>query len=284
MTPHTLLFAAELGLLAFGLGATAWVFFIQTPALLAGLGMARFLPLQMRLVRVFARAMAAAALLLLAVAALRGGLGEATLPAVIAATAAVVNATLIVPRALKAGGQAVRAVRAAGGGDASVGGFVSDGGGEPTRLWHRLVVVAVLAMSGGLVADGVHLLGDHTAAHAAAPHGHAAAPTADARWPADPATVENMHALHAAVRAAQAESAGPDLGAVDAAYRAVFRDCTMEGEAHEALHALLVPVGESLDRAGAPGQAPQALADAEARLRAFDARFVGGAAGHPRAP
>jgi hypothetical protein len=288
MTAPTPLLFAELALLAFGLGGTAWFFIVQTPALLRGMGMARFLPLQIRLVKIFAPAMAVVSLGVLALAAARGGLDAGLLPAGIAAVAAVLNATLIVPRAVRAGGQAIRAVHKGEGGDGSIGGFVSEGGGQPTKVWHRLVVVAVLAMCVGLGVEGVHLLGGHGAAHGghAAAHHHgaeaAASPTArhgeatDARWPADPATVENIHALHATVQATRT-GGGPTAAQIDAlneGYRAVFRDCTMGGEAHDALHDLLVPVGEALDRLDEPEHAGAALAEMDRLLATFDGRFV----------
>jgi hypothetical protein len=155
MTPYDLLFATESLLVAFGIGATLWFFFVQTPALLLGLGMERFLPLQMRLVRVFAKALAVSTVLVLVAAALRGA---SIVPAAVAAAAAVTNALFVVPRALRSGGQALREVRAEEVDDATLASFTSVGGGEPTKVWHRIVVLAVLVMTGGLLVEGAELL------------------------------------------------------------------------------------------------------------------------------
>lgn len=154
-----ILTGAESLLLAFGIGATVWFFFVQTPALLKGMGMERFLPLQIRLVRVYAPVLAVASALVLAAATARVGIDASLWAAALAAGAALLNAWVVVPRAVRAGGQAIREVRTTGESTDDLGSFASTGGGTPTKVWHRLVVVMVLLMTTGMVADGAQILG-----------------------------------------------------------------------------------------------------------------------------
>lgn len=295
MNAHTVLFASEALLLAFGLGATIWFFFVQTPALLIGLGMERFLPLQMRLVRTYAAAMGVTTVLVLLAAWVRVGLSGALLPAAVAALTAVGMAGIAVPRAVRSGGQALRAVRAGEGADADLASFTSVGGGQPTKTWHRVVVVAVLVMTAGLLGDGADLLGREEAAppvvHGSHQPGSASAAAAalthasvareeDARWSADPRTVENVHALHALVGRLRSRPdavvGATDVAALQDGFQAVFRDCTMEGADHDALHDLLIPVGEHLAQVAEGGSSRAALASMDEALAGFDSAFRAG--------
>lgn len=158
MSPSTLLLGAEALLVAFALGSTVWFFFVQTPALLLGMGMEKFLPLQMRLVRIYGPALAVTTVGLLAATLWRVGLTTDLWPAALAAAAALFNALVAVPRAVRSGGQAYRDVRKGQGADASLAAFASVGGGEATTVWHRVVVAAVLTMTCGLVVEGFALL------------------------------------------------------------------------------------------------------------------------------
>lgn len=158
MTPATLLLGAEALLVAFALGATLWFFFVQTPALLMTMGMEAFLPLQMRLVRIYGPALAVAAVGLLGATTLRMGLTPDLWASCLVAAAALFNTLVAIPRALRSGGQAYRDVRQGRGADASLGSFVSVGGGQATAVWHRVVVAVVLVMTGGLLVQGFGLL------------------------------------------------------------------------------------------------------------------------------
>ncbi len=283
-------------LVAGSLGATIWFFFVQTPALLRGMGMKKFLPLQIRLVRIFAPALAAGTTAVLLASLFRhGGPSAALWPAALAAASAWINAAYVVPRAVRQGGAAIRDVHKGEGGDGSLTSFTLDGGGEPTKLFHRLVVLFVLLMVGGLLAEGSGLLvqPDHavsTATHEAhGAHTPAAAATGatnpdqpftpDGRWRADPATSRNVAAMHVLVKTARAESAADgqlapaDLAAIKTSFEKVFQDCTMEGPAHVALHDFLVPLVGGLESLESGEGVAEALMSMDKQLASFGKSF-----------
>lgn len=279
-------------LVASSLGATLWFFFVQTPALLRGMGMKRFLPLQIRLVRIFAPALAVGTTAVLLASLVRhGGLNAAVWPATVAAAAAWINAVYVVPRAVRQGGAAIRDVQKGEGGDGSLGSFTLDGGGEPTRLFHRLVVLFVLLMVGGLLIEGGGLLVQPEHTVAAAPHEtHDHTPTAEAidpnrpsaadrRWQADPATSRNVAAMHTLVKAARARpaSAGAlapeDVAGIKTAFETILQDCTMEGPAHVALHDFLIPLMDGLESLDSGVGVAEALVSMDTQLASFSKRF-----------
>lgn len=148
-------FMIDAVLLAFAAGSTMWFFFVQSPVLLKWMGKEKFLPIQMRLTRTLFAALAVAVPLMFAMTLIHGSdvfwLHVAT--AGLAMLGTLVNAFVVVPRALRAGGQSLRDVRGTGD-PGSVADFASRGGGEASKVWHRLVVVFVVVMLGGLAAHG----------------------------------------------------------------------------------------------------------------------------------
>jgi len=138
--------------LALALSSIVWVLGIQAIGLLRSMPRARFLSLQMQLVRVWARALAVITAVVATAATLRGGL-EAW-PAVAGAVAAAVSSGLAVPRALRAGAESIRADT----NEVSAGSFLVEGGGGATRLWHRVVLACVAVVVVGLSAEGSRLL------------------------------------------------------------------------------------------------------------------------------
>ncbi len=144
---------------AFALGATVWFFFVQAPFLLRRLGRERFVPIQMLATRQYGRALVVATGVMLAAAvadALTHGLALANLltplvgTAALATVAALVNARVLIPRAIKAGGRGYLDVRGHDS-EASTASFAADGVGEATATMHRLVVLAVVTMLAGVV-------------------------------------------------------------------------------------------------------------------------------------
>ncbi len=154
-------YALDLALWAFSFGGTAWFFFVQSPMLLKWMGKERFLPIQMKMASVLFKALALSVPLMFATTLIHGQ-EDFWLHAVtsgVAMLGALTNAFIVGPRALRAGGSSLRDVRSGEEKDQSVGGFVSVGGGQASKVWHRLVVVFVLMMMGGLVAHAVVLVG-----------------------------------------------------------------------------------------------------------------------------
>lgn len=149
----------DLFTMAFVFGSTAWFFFIQSPVLLAQVGRAKFVPMQMRLTVALFRSLVVASLVMFAAALVHGPLvSTMTIAAGVAVAGAVVNKYVVVPRALEAGGRSRSALEGKDH-EGSTAGFAADGAGARTRLMHRLVVAFVVLMLGGAVAHGVALLG-----------------------------------------------------------------------------------------------------------------------------
>ncbi len=145
---------------AFAFGATIWFFFVQSPALLKWMGKEKFIPIQMRLTTVLFKALAIAVPLMFAMTLIHGQ-HQLWLHIVTAGAAmfgALMNAFVVVPRALKAGGKALREVRKGAEADETVSGFASEGAGDASKVWHRLVVVFVVVMLAGLVSHGVVIM------------------------------------------------------------------------------------------------------------------------------
>lgn len=296
----------DLLLLAFALGATIWFFFVQTPVLLKSMRKEKFLPMQMRLTRALFKALAIAVPLMFATTLIHGAdqLWVHVASAGLAMLAALINAFVVVPRALRAGGRALRDERKTKEDDRSTTAFVSHGGGDESKVWHRLVVVFVVVMLGGLIGHGgvlmshpalgaahqdhaavehVHEHGDettndHGAAAESADHAHGKhAEHAEDSYPADASTKKNVAALHSVVR--DAHDSTPEeqqraAGAIRDAYAQIFTDCQMTGEAHEGLHRFLIPLGERIEVLEAnPSDSAAELAAMDAHLESFEQRF-----------
>jgi hypothetical protein len=150
--------AIDLFSMALVFGATVWFFFVQAPALLKKLGREGFIPIQMRLTVVLFRTLTVSLLVMLGAAAGHSPLGSiTTLTAGIALAAVLINHFIIIPRALKAGGQGYKDIKGKDS-EGSTLGFASEGIGDRTQLLHRLVVLFVVIMLGGVVAHGIGLL------------------------------------------------------------------------------------------------------------------------------
>ncbi len=151
---NTFLTVAGLLSAAFVFGTTAWFFFVQAPVLLARLGRERFVPIQMMATKTLGKVLVAATALTLAAAAAGAGAGFAGSPlvwsAALALFGALVNERVVITRALKAGGRGRVEVRGKDA-EASTVGFAADGVGDATATMHRLVVLFVVVMLGGVV-------------------------------------------------------------------------------------------------------------------------------------
>lgn len=149
----------DLFAMAFVFGATAWFFFVQSPVLLKMLGRDKFVPIQMRLTGVLFSLLTVLLLLMLAAALGHSPLDSGTtLTAAIALVAGVINKFVVVPRALKAGGQNRTDIKGKDA-EASTTTFASEGVGHQTQALHRLVVSFVVIMVVAVVAHGIRLLG-----------------------------------------------------------------------------------------------------------------------------
>jgi hypothetical protein len=123
------------------------------------MGRETFVPLQMRLTLVLFTVLSLVLLAALAVTALYQPLASpAMATAALAFFGVVVNRFVLVPRALRAGGRTRREVKGKDH-EASVTGFAADGVGTGTQLYHRLVVLFVVVMLGGVVSHAFAVSG-----------------------------------------------------------------------------------------------------------------------------
>lgn len=266
--------ALELAAVALALSSTVWVLGIQAIGLLRSMPRARFLGLQMSLVRVWARALAGVTAIVAALAVARAGVHH-TWPAVTAFGAALACALWAVPRALRSGGAAMRADEGAA---MTSGGFLADGGGEVTRTWHRVVLACTAAVVAGLVLDARTLLHGAENEH----HDHAASavtvPTerAGARVVLDRVTVENVGRLEREAAAVLAAGGAGDVTSLRVAWNRIFEQCTTRGEAHARLHVFLAPLVGVVERAGSSEgtERRDAVRELLRALGRFDASFT----------
>lgn len=233
----------ELGAVALVLGFTLWVLVVQPVALIGSMPKPRFLGLQMRVVRAWVRALVPLTAAVLAMALLRVGASAAVLPAAAALLGAALAAGWAVPRALRAGGAAVRE----GDDDLSAEGFLSEGGGDKTRVWHRVVLACVALVLGGVALDGRDVLAHapparcDDCAHRREGHERPAA-SSPSRTPAPQVTARAVYAFEREVAAMVAAGGEGDTAPLRGAWRNIFTSCTMQGEAHERLHEFLAPM------------------------------------------
>ena len=265
MTAHI-----ELSLAILVIGFTAWVLMIQPLGLLRNMPKRNFIGLQMRLVRFWIRVLVPMTATLATLATVR--LHSVAWPAIAAFISALVAAGWAVPRALRAGGHSLSSDPAD---SLRADGFLADGGGDGTRAWHRVVLLCVLGIVGGSVGTAHGNL--HTAS--GRDHATAAPPVEGHRHEADIATVVAVRALETEVARLLAASGDLNTEPVTAAWRNIFESCTMQGEAHDQLHAFLTPIAPAIAQL-APAPASQRVAiarDVLSQLARFDDWFsVGG--------
>ena len=233
----------ELALSILAVGFTVWVLVLQPLGLLRSMPRRQFIGLQMRIVRHWIRVLVPVTALVLLLAILRSH--AAAWPAAIAFASALLAALWAVPRALRSGGQTLAAEGGASSPALDAGDFLADGGGAGTRVWHRVVLFCVVGLVGGEAVNAHELLhrgfGEHHAV---------AAPSASMereRHVADAATalaVRNLETEVARLLAARGEASTEPISR---AWSAIFEGCTMQGEAHEALHAYLTPMAPIIE-------------------------------------
>ncbi len=141
----------DLAIAGFLVGANVWFFFIQSPLLITIMGREKFVPIQMKLTKLLFKSLSIAAVLLVSLAWFSGG-AVAILGAVFSAVSALIAHFYVIPQALKAGGKG-RAETVAKGGDHSVAKFASEGSGPSASFWHRTVVVFVVLIIIGALAN-----------------------------------------------------------------------------------------------------------------------------------
>lgn len=261
----------ELAAVALALSSTVWVLGVQAAGLLRAMPRGRFLALQMSLVRVWARALAAIVAAVAALALVRAG-ARGALPAVVALVAASASAYGAVPRALRSGAQAIRGDE---GQEMTAGGFLADGGGDVTRVWHRAVLACVAVVVVGLVLDVRAVIPPSVSEPAAAA---ATERTAQAlpRARIDRVTAENIARLERDAAALLAAGGDGDPSAVSAAWNRIFAQCTTTGDDHARLHVFLAPLAPVVARVyGSAGDARRAAVRAlVAALGRFDDGFT----------
>lgn len=261
----------ELAVSILAVGFTAWVLVLQPLGLLRSMPKRHFIGLQMRIVRHWIRVLVPMTALVLLLALLRSH--AAAWPAAIAFASSLLAALWAVPRALRSGGPTLAAEGGASSPALDAGDFLADGGGEGTRVWHRVVLLCVVALVGGEAANAHEILHPESDDHHAAAM-PSASPVRE-RHVADAATalaVRNLETEVARLLAARGEASTEP---VSRAWMAIFEGCTMEGEAHEALHAYLAPMAPTIERLPSATQTDRVIAAREllSRLSQWDEWF-----------
>ncbi len=137
------------------LGATVWFFFVQSPVMLERSGRESFVPMQMKLTVVLFKTLQTLLLVAAAAAAIHSPLrSSVVITAGVGLLSGLFNRHVIVPRALKAGGRARKDIKGKDD-EGSTANFASQGAGAKTKTLHRLVVLFVAVMLGGI---GAHLV------------------------------------------------------------------------------------------------------------------------------
>ncbi len=137
------------------LGATVWFFFVQSPVMLKRSGRESFVPMQMKLTVVLFKTLQTLLLVAAAAAAIHSPLrSSVVITAGVGLLSGLFNRHVIVPRALKAGGRARKDIKGRDD-EGSTANFASQGAGAKTKTLHRLVVLFVAVMLGGI---GAHLV------------------------------------------------------------------------------------------------------------------------------
>jgi hypothetical protein len=264
------------------LGSLGWFFFVQTPVLMKRMGRDRFVPLQLSLVKPLFRTV----LVLVSVGAVAAYLSTTAHHALGSAAASwvlsVVLLFVVAPRAMRAGGASL-AEWLDPEGQKALGRFTVDGGGDSTKVWHRVLGLLTIAV---VVLSGAHLVisrepAEHAHASASPPGpSHAALEAAHAspRWKANLETTEGVRAMQAIVTRAKTNALTKTEASSELrlAFQEIFTRCTMTGDAHEALHGFLMPTGvllDELDAASTPVQSTAVLSRLEAKLASYDDTF-----------
>lgn len=143
---------------AFALGATVWFFFIQSPALIKKMGKEKFIPIQMRLTIVLFKSLTLALVVMCAASLVHGAsvFAMPVLSALLALIAVLLNNFVVVPCALRGGLARKDAMSRED--QTSITAFASVGAGQPSKFWHRMVVLFVLAMVAGLIPHTLSLV------------------------------------------------------------------------------------------------------------------------------
>ncbi|MBL8935305.1 MAG: DUF4149 domain-containing protein [Archangium sp.] len=266
------------------LGSLGWFFFVQTPVLMKRMGRDRFVPLQLSLVRPLFRTVLA-----LATIGAIGAFLSTTAHLALGSAAAswllsVLLLFVVAPRAMRAGGASL-AESLDPEQQKALGRFTVDGGGDSTKVWHRVLGLLTIAV---VIVSGAHLVvsresPDHpypAAEPADHSHTHTAPEAArvSPRWTANPETTEGVHAMQAIVTRAKSNALSKTEASSELrmAFQEIFTRCTMTGEAHEALHGFLLPTGallDELDAATTSDQAAAVLSRLEAKLATYGDTF-----------
>lgn len=254
------------------LGSLGWFFFVQTPVLMKRMGRDRFVPLQLSLVRPLFRTVLGLATVGLVAAVLSTTAQLALGSAAASWILSLLLLLVVVPRAVRAGGASL-AESLDPEQQKALGRFTVDGGGDSTKVWHRVLGLLTVAV---VVVSGAHLV----ISREPAVHTHPAPETAHAspRWKANAETTEGVHAMQAIVTRAKSNALSKTEASSELrmAFQEIFTRCTMTGEAHEALHGFLMPTGallDELDAASTSEQSAVVLSRLEAKLATYGDTF-----------
>ncbi len=158
---HSTLDIIALTFIGLTLGCSVWVFIIHPLGMIGSMPRPQFIVQQMRMARLWSRAMVPMTVALSAAMIAGRAAHSEHMPALVSLGAALLQWWVVLPRAIKAGGDSLRQDDAH---DLDAGSFLADGGGKSTRLWHRVVLLLLVVYLSGLVLSGRIILSARSAA------------------------------------------------------------------------------------------------------------------------
>ena len=148
---HSALDIIALTFIGLTLGSSVWVFIIYPLGMIGSLPRPQFIVQQMRVARLWSRAMVPMTVALSASMIAGRAAHSEHVPALVSLGAALLQWWVVLPRAIKAGGDSLRQDENH---DLDAGSFLADGGGKSTKLWHRIVLLLLLVYFVGLILCG----------------------------------------------------------------------------------------------------------------------------------
>lgn len=161
MIPSTLLLTLDQLLIGFTCGVTIWHFFIQAPFLLQLMGKEKFVPIMMKITRLWIQTIFVSSTLatilstsLFYISSNNENAFQLLILPICGWVAVAIKKCTVVPKALKAGARSVQQRK--GDSSSDIKDFAIDGGGKSeTKAMHQTVVLFVVLMMGSFL---THLL------------------------------------------------------------------------------------------------------------------------------
>lgn len=142
----------------FIIGTTTWFFFLQSPLLLRKMKREKFVQIQMMLTKFLFKVLTISLFIVLMLNIMHTPfISISSISIIISFLAVLINFLIIVPKAIKAGGQSFKEIRGQDN-NGTISNFASKGVSNHTKILHRTVVIFVVIMLVGTAIHGISLL------------------------------------------------------------------------------------------------------------------------------